>query len=153
MFIKVPCADHYSTIQHFATDINVNFLSLILNDPKNQCLMYTNGCSDAAIGTMVYRTTKTKTETRFYMLLLAVNPDYQSVGYGSLMLKDLFQQYRTIMNDSTSATVRVVIHPTYDNVRFYYNNGFRRSRENYLYRIIYKYEKYRETDTIMTRRV
>lgn len=150
MFINVPCCDHCRTIQHFATDINVNFLSLILHDPKNKCLMYTNGSSEAAIGMMVYRTTKTNTETRFYILLLAVNPEYQSVGYGSLMLKDLFHQYRTIMNDFTSATVRVVIHSTDDSVRFYYNNGFRRSRENYLYRIIYKYEKYRETDTIMT---
>lgn len=157
MFLNVECHQYASLIRQYATGINDGFLTLILSDPKNQCLLYTNGTPDHSIGFIVYRITKTMVETRIYILLLAVHAEYQSCGYGSLMLKDLFEEYYDILNLDrvTSSTVkpkiRFVIHSTRDSVRFYYNNGFRRSRTNFLYRIIYKYESYCQNDIIMTR--
>ena len=150
MFINVQCLEYEDYIRYFATDITDGFLSAILTDPKNQCFLYTNGSLEEPIGFVVYRTTKTRHETRFYMLLLAVNPEQQSVGYGSMMISDLAHQYRTVMNDTKSKTIRMVIHSTRDNIRFYHHNGFRRTRTNHIYRTIYKYEHYDQTDFVMT---
>lgn len=153
MFINVQCRHYATIIKHFATGITEGFLTVILDDPKNKCLLYTNSSVEEPVGFVVYRITKTRNETRFYMLLLAVHPEQQSVGYGSMIISDLAHQYRTIMNDTRSKTIRVVIHSTRDNARFYYHNGFRRTRTNYIYRTIYKYEQYDQTDFVMTRMV
>lgn len=150
MYTIGDCNDYSSYIMKYASGINKKFISLIVADKKNKCLLFTNGDSDDVIGFIVYRITKTCNETRFYILLLTVHPKYQAVGYGSLMLNDLFENYRDILQDYKSNNIRIVIHSTNDNVRFYFNNGFRKSRENYLYRIIYLYEKYKDTDIIMT---
>lgn len=169
MFVNVQCQQYDPIIRLYATGIDQDFITSILTDPKNQCLLYTNDVErattsastpDHSIGFIVYRITKTAVETRVYILLLAVHCEYQSCGYGSLMLKDLFEQSPDILNLKqhkklvTSQTcVRFVIHSTRNNVRFYYNNGFRRTRTNCLYRTIYKYEAYCQNDVIMTFRV
>ena len=141
-------------IQSISPTINSIFIDNIYHDPMNITIGFSidtdeQNYNQNLIGYIVYRKTilNQGLEVRYYILLLTIVPSMQRLGYGSLILQEFIN-----LVERRNFT-KIIVHSTDDNYRFYHSNGFRRTRTNYRYRTLYRYEKYDATDYVMIRRL
>lgn len=148
MFKQID-SSYYSMLSYYSNDISKLFIDRVMEN-NTIILGYFHetdrNVKTDPIGFIIYRKTKVKKQSRYFILLISISPMLRGVGYGRMLINEFIHNFIDIQNSI------VIVHSTLQRYSFYKSLEFKRTRYNYLYKTIYKYEPYDENDIILVKR-
>jgi GNAT superfamily N-acetyltransferase len=108
-------------------DIQMKYVDALLGDDQNKVVFY---CMDLEFrmdncpSIMIYRKSKVRNETRYYILMLCTKPKFRNQGYASKLLDGFVEKVKREDNGKQENT-KIILSSVETAVLFYEAYGFR----------------------------